>query len=63
MVFKILAAALIGVAAFFFLQNRMDGVFVSVVLGVVSFLLSIRFSIKARLRQHEAGKAEDILRK
>jgi hypothetical protein len=49
--FKIIAAALFVVAAYFLWAGNVDGVFVSVVLGAVSFLLSLRFQIKARMKQ------------
>ncbi len=62
-IFQIAAVILAGIAAYFLWQNNMDGVFVAAVLGAVSFLLSIRFQIKARLKDHEDGNHEDILRK
>ena len=43
--FKILAAVLLGVAAFFLWRNNMDAVFISAVLGAVCFFVSIRFQI------------------
>ncbi len=57
-VFQITAAILIGVAAYFLWQNKMDGVFVAAVLGAVAFLLSIRFQVKERLKQRENKTAE-----
>lgn len=53
MFFKILAAILAGVAAFFMWKGNADGAFVSAVLGAVCFFLSIRFQVKERNRQRE----------
>ena len=60
-VFQILAAALIGFAAYFLWKGDTDGVFISLVLSAVSFLLSLRFQIKARIKEREAGKDQDIV--
>lgn len=54
--FQILAAILIGVAAFFLWKGNTDGLFVSAVLGAVCFFLSVRFQVKGRLNQREAEK-------
>ncbi|HEV8159364.1 MAG TPA: hypothetical protein VGP58_10045 [Pyrinomonadaceae bacterium] len=51
--FQILAVILIGVAAFFLYQGNTDGVFVTAVLGAVSFFLSVRFQVKERLKKKE----------
>jgi len=48
LIFKILAAVLLGVAAFFLWRNNMDGVFVSAVIGAVCFFVSVRFQITER---------------
>lgn len=53
-IFQIVAAVLLGVAAFFLWQESFDGVFVAVVLGAVSFLLSYRFKLKERLERELA---------
>ena len=53
LVFRILAVILIGIAAYFLWQGNGDGAFVAAVLGAVSFFLSIRFQVKARLKQRE----------
>lgn len=51
--FQIMAAILIGVAAFFLWKGNTDGLFVSAVLGAVCFFLSFRFQVKERLTQRE----------
>ncbi len=55
--FQILAVILIGVAAFFLWRGNTDGTFISVVLGAVSFFLSIRFQVKERLKKRENDAA------
>lgn len=52
-IFQILAVILIGVAAFFLWNGNKDGVFITAVLGAVSFFLSIRFQVKKRLAERE----------
>ena len=49
-VFQILAVILIGVAAFFLWNGNADAAFASAVFGAVSYFLSIRFQVKARLK-------------
>ena len=56
--FQILAVILIGVAAFFLCRGNTDGVFISSVLGAVSFFLSVRFQVKERLKKKENETAE-----
>lgn len=51
--FQILAVILIGVAAFFLWNGNADAAFASAVFGAVSFFLSIRFQVKARLKFQE----------
>jgi hypothetical protein len=48
-VFQIIAAVLIGVAAFFFWQQNKDIAFVAGVLGCVCFAVSLRFQVKKRM--------------
>ena len=55
-VFQILAAALAVAAAYFLWVGNKDWAFVTVVLGCVSFFLSIRFQVKARNAVREAEK-------
>jgi hypothetical protein len=50
LVFRILAVILIGIAAYFLWSRNGDAAFISVVLGAVSFFLSIRFEVKQRLK-------------
>jgi hypothetical protein len=63
--FQILAVILAGIAAYFLWADDIDSVFVAGVLSIVSYLLSMRFQIKERLRQRadresnvENGKSE-----
>lgn len=58
-IFQILAVILIGVAAFFLWNGNKDGVFITAVLGAVSFFLSVRFQVKERLKQRENESAEE----
>jgi hypothetical protein len=57
--FQITAVILIGIAVFFWWQGNTDGLFISTVLGAVSFFLSVRFQVKDRLRQREAEREEE----
>ncbi len=52
--FQILAAVLIGVAAFFVWKGNTDGVFVAAVAGAVCFFLSVRFEVGKRVKQRKA---------
>ncbi|MCA1589372.1 MAG: hypothetical protein LC734_03070 [Acidobacteria bacterium] len=56
-VFQIVAVILAGAAAYFLWSGNSDGAFISVVLGAVSFFLSIRFQVKERNRNREAERA------
>jgi hypothetical protein len=53
-IFQVLAAVLIGVAAFFVWQGNTDAVFVAAALGAVCFFLSVRFQIGERVKQRKA---------
>ncbi len=55
--FQILAVIFIAVAAFFLWQENSDGVFVSAVLCIVSFVLSYRFKLKDRLEKRETEES------
>jgi hypothetical protein len=59
-VFQILAVILAAVAAYFLWTGHKDGAFVSIVLGCISFFLSVRFQVKARnqVRETERPTAE-----
>ncbi|HRH46113.1 MAG TPA: hypothetical protein PKY82_31000 [Pyrinomonadaceae bacterium] len=59
LIFKILAAVLLGVAAFFLWRNNMDGVFVSAVIGAVCFFVSIRFQITERKKNSSTKEHEE----
>jgi hypothetical protein len=58
LVFRILAVILIGIAAYFLWSRNGDAAFISVVLGAVSFFLSIRFEVKQRLKIKEIEDEE-----
>ena len=62
-VFQILAVALAVAAAYFLWSGNKDGAFISVVLGCVSFFLSIRFQAKARSAANEPEREVLIERK
>lgn len=51
--FQIFAVVLAGIAAYFYWQDNIDYMFVTAVLGAVSFFLSIRFQVKGRLTARE----------
>ncbi|MET0754188.1 MAG: hypothetical protein ABWZ66_12480 [Pyrinomonadaceae bacterium] len=53
LVFKILAVILAGIAAYFLWKGSGENAFITAVLGAVSFFLSVRFQVKARLKQRE----------
>ena len=55
-VFQILAVVLAGAAAYFLWTGNKDYTFISVVLGCLSFFLSIRFQVKERNRIREAER-------
>ncbi len=48
-VFNILAVALLGAAAYFYSVGDADWLFASIVLGICSFFLGVRFRIKKRM--------------
>ena len=52
--FQILAVVLAGFAAYFLWSGSKDAAFVSIVLGCVSFFLSVRAQVKERNRLREA---------
>lgn len=57
--FQILAVILALVAAYFLWQDNTDGLFLSAVGGAVSFFLSIRFQVKARVAERQAAGVID----
>lgn len=61
--FQIAAVILIGIAAFFLWQGNTDALFISAVLGSVSFFLSVRFQVKERMEQREKEKATEEITK
>lgn len=58
-VFQIMAVALALVAAYFLWAGNKDGAFVSIVLGCVSFFLSVRAQVKERNKMREAEVAAE----
>ena len=56
--FQIVAVILLGVTAFFLWKGDTDTVFVSVVLSAVAYLMSMRFQVKARLKQRADAERE-----
>ena len=54
LLFQLLAVALAAAAGYFYWQGNTDGTFVSIVLAAVSYLLSLRFQIKARMKERVA---------
>jgi hypothetical protein len=57
--FQILAVALLAAAAYFLVRADYDDAFVTGVLGVCSFFLSIRFTFKPRVDERLASRASD----
>ena len=53
---------LAGVAAYFLWRGYGEMAFVAAVLGAVAFFLSIRFQVKARLKQRETERNADAER-
>lgn len=56
--FQILAVVLIASSAVFYLYGNVDGVFISIVLGCLSYFLSVRAQVKGRLADREAARLE-----
>ena len=56
--FQILAVALIAAAAYFFIRAEYDDAFVTGVLGVCSFFLSVRFTFKPRIDERLAASQQ-----
>lgn len=56
--FQIIALTLAAIAAYFLWRDNFDGVFVAAVLGAVSFFLSMRFQVKARLKQYDGKQPQ-----
>jgi len=54
--FQILAVALIAAAAYFLIRADYDDAFVTGVLGVCSFFLSVRFTFKPRVEERLAAR-------
>jgi|KBSMisStandDraft_5_1062788.scaffolds.fasta_scaffold275266_2 hypothetical protein len=56
--FQILAVALIAAAAYFLIRADYDDAFVTGVLGVCSFFLSVRFTFKPRIEERLAARQQ-----
>lgn len=63
LLFKILAVILAGIAAYFLWQKNGDGAFISAVIGAVCFFISFRFQVKGRLKEREAARLEEEMRR
>ena len=55
--FQAAAVVLIASAAVFFYLGNIDGVFISIVLGCLSYFLSVRTQVKFRLAEREEMRA------
>ncbi|REJ79203.1 MAG: hypothetical protein DWQ47_00210 [Acidobacteria bacterium] len=49
--FQAAVVVFVAAAALFFYWGSMDGVFISIVLACLSYFLSVRFQVKARLEE------------
>ena len=58
LIFQILAAVLIGIAAYYFYIDYSEAAFVSGVLAICSFFLSVRSRIKERMAGRETDDDE-----
>jgi len=58
-IFQFLAVVLTGVAALLFWRRDSDTTFVAAVLAACSFLLSIRYQMKARIAERSNLKARE----
>ena len=56
--FQLLAVVLAGAAAYFLWTSQPEAAFVTVVLGVVSFLFGVRTDMKEQNRIHKAEREE-----
>jgi hypothetical protein len=56
--FQVTAVILAGVAAYFLWTGNADRAFAAAVFGAVSFFLSVRVQVKARLREREIQEEE-----
>lgn len=54
--FQILAVVLIAAAAYFLIRSYYDDAFVTGVLGLCSFFLSVRFTFKPRVQERLAER-------
>lgn len=56
--FQVLAVILALVAAYLWWQGSTDGLFLAAVAGAVSFFLSIRFQVKARVAERSSAAVD-----
>ena len=59
-IFQVVAAILIGFAAYFLWIGNTDGAFVAAVVGCVAYFLSIRSQAKERNRIRDAERRDDV---
>ncbi|MFM9905976.1 MAG: hypothetical protein ACKVQJ_15545 [Pyrinomonadaceae bacterium] len=57
-VFQIAAVILAGIAAFFLWRGETESVFVSIVLCAVAYLVSLRFKVRARIKQRADAESK-----
>ena len=57
--FQVLAVILIGAAGYFYWGENPDGAFAAAVAAICSFLISVRFQIKSRMKSREAEAATE----
>lgn len=58
--FQISAVILGGIAAYFLWTGNADGAFAAAVFGAVSFFLSVRVRVKARLNETERERLAEL---
>jgi hypothetical protein len=58
--FQILAAALIVAAFYFLIKQDYDTAFVTGVIGICSFFLSVRFRLKPRVEARVAARNQEL---
>jgi hypothetical protein len=58
--FQALAAALIAIAILYLVKQDYDIAFVTGVIGICSFFLSVRFTFKPRVEAHVAARNQEL---
>jgi Ca2+/H+ antiporter len=59
LIFKIVAVALLGAAAFFLWQGNRENAFAAAVLSACAYFLNMRFQLKAKVDQRKAAEEEE----